>query len=93
MDGLEYDPEKRARTLVERGLDMERAGEVFDAPHLTVPDRRQDYGEDRFVTVGQLDGRMVVLVWTWRGPSIRVISMRKGNVREQERYGPRLAGS
>lgn len=90
MTEIESDPSKRAMTLAQRGLDMERAGEVFDLPHLTIPDQRKHYGEDRFVTVGHLDGRMVVLAWTWRGLNIRIISMRKANAREQARYGPRL---
>ena len=93
MDEVECDPEKRAKTLTERGLDMERAGAIFDAPHLTISDQRQDYGEDRFVTIGHLDGRMVVFAWTWRGRAIRVISMRKANDREQKRYGGRLERS
>lgn len=87
---IECDPAKRARTLAERGLDMDRAGEVFDLPHLTVADQRQEHSEERFVTVGHLDGRMVVLAWTWRGQNIRVMSMRKANVREQRRFGSRL---
>ncbi|MFA6964449.1 BrnT family toxin [Bosea sp. (in: a-proteobacteria)] len=49
-----------------------------------------DYGEERFVTIGILDGRMVVTVWTDRGDSRRIISMRKANEREQARYQSRL---
>jgi uncharacterized DUF497 family protein len=44
MAEVEWDPAKRDKTLAERGLGMERAGEVFDALHLTVPDQRQEYG-------------------------------------------------
>lgn len=92
MTSIECDPAKQAKTLAERALDMDRAGEVFDQPHLTVPDQRREYGEERFVTVGHLDDRMVVLVWTWRGPNIRVMSIRKANVREQTKFGNRLDG-
>ena len=53
-------------------------------------DTRQDYGEDRFITIGRLNKRMVVLVWTPRGEVRRIISMRKANDREQALYGPRL---
>jgi uncharacterized protein len=48
------------------------------------------YGEARFITIGRLDRRMVVLVWTPRGVSRRIISMRKANAREQALYGSRL---
>ncbi len=88
-----FDPAKRELTLRMRGLDMARSAEVFDGQTLTVDDDRQDYGEPRWITVGYLDGRMVVLVWTKRGESLRVISLRKANEREQKTYGGRLGGS
>lgn len=87
---IDYDPAKRATTLEARGLDMAQAGEVFDGPTLTVEDDRQDYGESRFLTIGFLAGRMVVLAWTQREAGRRIISMRKANDREQARYGPRF---
>ena len=61
---------------------MARAHEVFAGSTLTVEDDRQNYGEDRFITIGFLDGRMVILVWTPRSGTRRIISMRKANERE-----------
>lgn len=90
---IEFDPAKRQRTMDTRGLDMYRAGEVFAGLTLTVTDDRRDYGETRFITIGRLDERMVVMVWTWRGTARRIISLRKANDREQSLYGPRLDGS
>lgn len=87
---IEYDPDKRQRTLLERGLELADAGDVFASRHVTFEDRRKDYGEARWVTLGTLAGRMVFVAWTGRGRSIRIISMRKANEREQKRYGPRL---
>ena len=81
---------KRVLTLEARGLDMARAGDVFAGPALTVEDVRHDYGEDRFITIGFLDGVMVVLVWTPRGGADRIISLRKANERERAQYGPRI---
>jgi uncharacterized protein len=85
-----YDEAKRLVTLPARGLDMADAGAVFDHALLTIDDNRYDYGEDRFMTAGYLDGRMVIVVWTWRGAARRIISLRKANEREQEAYRPRL---
>lgn len=48
------DPEKRQRTLQERGLDMRRAKEVFAGVHFTRADDRFDYGEPRYVTDGRV---------------------------------------
>ena len=87
---IEFDEAKWAATLEARRLDMARAGDVFAGESLTVQDDRQDYGEDRFLTVGFLDGEMVVLVWTPRRNAQRIISMRKANERERRLYGARL---
>lgn len=87
---VEFDPAKREATLEERGLDMARAAEIFAGSTLTVADDRRDYGEARFITIGFLDQRMVVTVWTPRSPARRIISLRKANDREQALYGPRF---
>ena len=87
---LEFDPEKRDKTLRERGLDFARAAEIFDGTHFTGQDTRLDYEEDRFITVGWLDSRLVVLVWTPRGEVRRIISMRKANDREKTLYSRHL---
>ena len=87
---IEYDPAKRNTTLETRGLDMAQASEIWDGPHLTFEDNRQDYGEPRFVTFGLLSDRLVFVAWTLRGDTLRVFSMRKANEREQKRYGPLL---
>jgi uncharacterized DUF497 family protein len=87
-----FDPATRLFTLEQRGLDFGDAGKVFYGPHLTIEDDRIDYGETRYFTVGFLEERIVVLVWTPRGDDLRIISMRKANDREQKTYGPRLAG-
>lgn len=84
------DPAKRARTLAERGLDMRRTREVFAGLHLTRAGDRLDYGEPRFVTVGWLDERVVVFVWTPRGSARRIISMRHCHEREAKKIRPHL---
>ena len=85
-----WDEAKRIKTFTERGLDFAEAGRVFAGHIFTIPDTRTNYGEPRFITVGRLDGRMVVIVWTPRGEGRRIISMRKANEREQDKYGPRV---
>ncbi|MDQ4628603.1 BrnT family toxin [Janthinobacterium lividum] len=85
---ITFDAVKREKTLRERGLDFARARVVFDGLTITLPDQRQDYGEPRFITAGWLDERLVVLVWTPRGRARRrrIISMRKANEREIDKY-------
>ena len=87
---IDYDPIKRDKTLKTRGLDFARAPEVFSGTHFTAEDLRNSYGENRYITVGSLDFRMIVMVWTLRGAIRRIISMRKANEREQARFAQRL---
>lgn len=87
---IDFDPIKHALTLKNRGLDMAKAGQIFEGNTITVEDDRRDYGETRYITAGKLDGRLVVVVWTARGAVRRIISLRKANDREQETYGERL---
>ncbi len=83
---LSWDEAKRQRTLAERGLDFADAAEVFAGITHTFEDTRRAYPERRFVTVGLLRGRLVVLVYTPRERGRHLISMRKANAREQKLY-------
>lgn len=87
---ITFDPVKRAVTLAERGLDFKDAADLFLGDTLDFPDDRQDYGELRMVTVGHLNRRMMIVVWTPRGNARHVISMRKANAREKARFGKRF---
>lgn len=83
---ITFDPAKRDRALAERGLDFADAGRVFAGTTFTLEDDRLPYPEPRFISFGLLAGRMVVIVWTPIGDGRRIISMRKANEREQQRY-------
>ena len=85
---IEFDEQKRLRTLFERGLDFARAGEVFAQAAANIEDLRRHYGERRYITFGFLDNRLAVLVWTKRGIKKRIISMRRANEREIKKYTP-----
>jgi uncharacterized DUF497 family protein len=87
---ITYDPAKRARALKQRGLDFADCAEVFAGPTSDIPDDRRDYGEPRTITIGLLDGRMVVVVWTPRDDTRRIISMRYANDREKAIHRQRL---
>ena len=76
------DPAKREATLRARGLDFLDARLVFDGATFTFADARRDYGETRRITVGFLEGRMVVVGWVERAGARHIFSMRKANERE-----------
>lgn len=52
-------------------------------PTFTFEDTREDYGELRWVTLGLLREKVVVIVHTESEDEIRVISMREANKNEQ----------
>jgi uncharacterized DUF497 family protein len=87
---ISFDPAKRAETLRKRRIDFLDAESVFAGLTYTIPDQRFPYPENRFITVGLLSGRMVIVVWTPTENGRRIISMRKANDREQARYSHRL---
>ena len=77
---------KRASNLGVHGLDFAHAERVFTGLTFTFEDDRFDYGEQRFVTLGLLDGQPVSLVHTETPHEIRIISFRKATLREARIY-------
>jgi uncharacterized DUF497 family protein len=87
---VSYDPAKRDKTLAERGPDFADAAAVFAGRHTVEPADRQDFGEPRFISAGMLLGRVVVLVWTPRDGTRRIISIRYAHEREAWRWRQHL---
>lgn len=83
---ITYDEQKRNDTLLRRGLDFAHANAVFAGAYLTVLDDREDYGEDRYQTLGLLNETVVMVVWTPRDNTRRVFSMRRCNDEERKLY-------
>ncbi len=84
---LDWDNAKRDWTLKERGLDFADVATLDWQEALTLADTRQFYPETRFITYGQIKGRLCVVAWCYRGDALRVISLRKANKREVLKYG------
>jgi uncharacterized protein len=82
----QWDEAKRASNLRKHQVDFALI-EKFDWDSaLTREDTRQDYHEARYVSVGLIDARLYVAVWTARGNACRLISLRKANDREVKFY-------
>ena len=82
-----YDPAKKTANLRKHGLDFDDVPKVIESDaNVTFEDRRFDYGEQRFITLGLLNGEVVVVVTAETDEEIRVISMRKAEQNEQEIY-------
>lgn len=78
---------KNERNIRERQLSFERVAEVDFNTALVFPDTRKAYGETRYIALCYLDHRLHVLCFTETEKGIRVISFRKANTREANRYG------
>lgn len=82
---IEFDPSKDAANRSKHGLSLaDFAG--FDSDPVVVIDDRYDYGEDRWIALGRVDGEPRCLVYTVRGQVLRLISYRKASAKELERH-------
>ena len=74
MLDFDWDEGKAESNLAKHNLSFEDVTQAFENPYLAKKDDRRDYGEDRFVMLGQVDGRTVVIAYTNRDGRIRLIS-------------------
>jgi uncharacterized protein len=87
--GFEWDEESKAGiNFRKHGVRMPEAIPVFDDPYaITITDAETDPDEVRFVTLGMgAAGRLLVVVYTWRGEDIRIISVRPAEAHEWKEY-------
>jgi uncharacterized DUF497 family protein len=81
-----WDDAKSERNRRERGFDFATAALIFAGPVQTVVDERRDYGEERIIAIGEIDGEVLVLVYTDGGQVRRIISARRANRKERETW-------
>ena len=87
--GFEWDEASKAGINYRKhGVRMPEAIPVFDDPYaITITDDESDPNEQRFVTLGMgAMGRLLVVVYAWRGENIRIISARVAEAQEREHY-------
>jgi uncharacterized DUF497 family protein len=83
---FEWDEQKSVLNIVRHGIDFEDAPTIFGCPMLRRIDNRKDYGEERWICLGHLEGVVVVVVYTIRKETIRIISIRRANRHERRIY-------
>ncbi|MDX2143296.1 MAG: BrnT family toxin [Rhodospirillaceae bacterium] len=81
-----WDEIKNAVNLRKHGVSFSLANELFDSPTTEVEDTRRDYGERRVICYGVIETRVYCCVYTDRGDTRRVISLRKANKDESDDY-------
>ncbi len=83
---FEWDEAKRRANLAKHGVDFDLAHALDWSAALIETDARRDYRETRLTAYCPIDGRLHVLIFTHRPPAIRVISLRKANNKEVDKY-------
>lgn len=83
---FEWDENKRQTNVTKHGIDFIDAQKIFDYDTVTIEDNRFNYGEQRFIAIGLLNGKIIVVVYTEISNKIRIISARKATKNEQQIY-------
>jgi uncharacterized protein len=84
---FEWDDAKAAQNHADHGVTFEAAKRVFQDPFAIERfDDREDYGEDRYVIIGTVEGHVLCVVYTLRNGAIRIISARGAEPHERRRY-------
>jgi uncharacterized protein len=85
---FEWDEQKADRNAIKHGVSFEEAKTVFaDSNSVTIADLEHSIDEDRYIDIGISDrDRLLVVVYTERGDSIRIISSRCATNREIRIY-------
>ena len=84
---FEWDEPKSRANIRKHGVSFETASRIFDRPVLTRRDHRRDYGEARYLSIGELENAaLVVVAHTDRAGRIRLISARPASRKERQAY-------
>jgi uncharacterized DUF497 family protein len=83
----EWDEVKRQSNIDRHKVDFIDVLPLFANPEaIRLEDNRRDYGEIRYILLGEIDERLFQIAYTIRGSVIRLISARRGNKRERRIY-------
>jgi uncharacterized protein len=84
---FEWDEAKNRANIKKHGFDFAEAEEMFRGFILVRPDTRDDYGEERWIAIGMIQGRFAFAAFTEPSPdTIRVISLRRADYEERKEY-------
>ncbi|AGR70150.1 BrnT family toxin [Burkholderia pseudomallei] len=83
---ITFDPTKNKTNIAKHGVSLALAAQLDWSDVLSYVDDRRDYSEVREVGFGVIGDRLYCVVFTQRGDSMHIISMRKANKREVKSY-------
>jgi len=84
---FEWDESKNRANIRKHGFHFAEAEEMFRGILLIRPDTAEDYGEERWVGIGMVRGRVALVAFAERPhDTIRIISLRKADHEERKQY-------
>lgn len=86
MSRFEWDDEKARSNLRKHGVAFGLLEHFEFETAIEWIDDRDDHGEERIIIVGVIGSKLFTLVYTLRGTTIRVISLRKASKKEVDKY-------
>jgi uncharacterized protein len=87
MIGFEWDSDKAARNLVDHRVSFEQAAIACQGPFAVEwIDESENYGEERICLLGLYRREVIYVAYTQREDDIRIISARRAERHEQDRY-------
>ncbi len=87
---FEWDEAKNLANIRKHGISFATARRIFEGTVLTRLDRRREYGEDRYLSVGEVEQALIVVAHTRRDGGTRLISARPASRRERKAYHERI---
>jgi uncharacterized protein len=92
LTGFEWSSDKAEANYRKHGVRFGEAVDVFSDDYaLAMPDNESDAGEERFIALGMGNkARLLVVVYTYRGDNIRLISVRVAEPHERKQYEEQL---
>jgi uncharacterized DUF497 family protein len=88
--GFQWDARKNISNLNKHGIDFDEAIELFYRPH--VLQRSDRNKEERWIAIGEFEGRVLTVAFTYRGEEIRIISARRARGNEERTYRQKTVG-
>jgi uncharacterized DUF497 family protein len=89
---FQWDQAKNRTNWRKHAIRFQTAARIFNGPVIQAPDDREDYGEQRFIAIGDVDARVVVVTYAFRGKDVRLISARKATRHEAQEYYEAIYG-
>ena len=81
---FEWDENKNEKNIQKHGIAFEDAAQIFYRARIEKRSDRAD--EERYITIGEVNKRIIAVIYTLRAEKIRIISARKARKNEEKEY-------